>query len=100
MTTRRDFLRTAGIITAGAALLNPFEIFAQSGKTAAKTAASKKMVLTFRPYDAQMRHVFTIANSSRTTTQLVFTEIAYDGYVGYGEAAMARRPASASPAKP
>lgn len=88
MTTRRDFLRTAGIITAGAALLNPFEIFAQSGKTAAKTAASKKMVLTFRPYDAQMRHVFTIANSSRTTTQLVFTEIAYDGYVGYGEAAM------------
>jgi len=44
--------------------------------------------LTFRPFDAQMKHVFTIANSSRTTTPIVLTEIAYDGYVGYGEAAM------------
>jgi L-alanine-DL-glutamate epimerase-like enolase superfamily enzyme len=35
-----------------------------------------------------MKHVFTIANSSRTTTQLVLTEIEWDGYVGYGEAAM------------
>ena len=46
------------------------------------------MVLTYTPYDAQLRHVFTIANSSRTTTQLVLTEIAWDGYVGYGEASM------------
>ncbi len=88
MTTRRDFLRTAGIVTAAAAILNPFEIFARTSKSGGRTPGSKKMVLTFRPYDAQMRHVFTIANSSRTTTQLVLTEIAYDGYVGYGEAAM------------
>ena len=46
------------------------------------------MELTFQPYDAQMRHVFTIANSSRTTTQLVLTRITYDGITGYGEAAM------------
>jgi L-alanine-DL-glutamate epimerase-like enolase superfamily enzyme len=32
--------------------------------------------------------VFTIATSSRTTTQAVLTEIAYDGLVGYGEASM------------
>lgn len=46
------------------------------------------MELTFQPYDAQMRHVFTIANSSRRTTQLVLTKITYDGITGYGEAAM------------
>ena len=46
------------------------------------------MQLTFRAFDAQMRHVFTIANSSRTTTPIVLTEITYDGFTGYGEAAM------------
>lgn len=46
------------------------------------------MELSFVPYDAQMRHVFTIANSSRTTTPIVLTKITYDGYTGYGEAAM------------
>ena len=90
MTNRRDFLKSAGLITAAAAVFNPFELFAQKGNRApmGMKGGSKTMVLTFRPYDAQMRHVFTIANSSRTTTQLVLTEIAYDGYVGYGEAAM------------
>lgn len=88
MTTRRDFLRTAGIFTAAAAILNPWDIFAQSGKQVKAPAASKKMQLSFRPYDAQMRHVFTIANSSRTTTPIVLTEITYDGLTGYGEAAL------------
>ena len=46
------------------------------------------MKLTFRPYDLQLRHVFTIANSSRTTTPDVLVEIEYDGIVGYGEASM------------
>lgn len=90
MTNRRDFLKSAGLITAAAAMFNPFEVFAQKGSRffGVSKGGSKTMVLTFRPYDAQMRHVFTIANSSRTTTQLVLTEIAWDGYVGYGEAAM------------
>jgi L-alanine-DL-glutamate epimerase-like enolase superfamily enzyme len=46
------------------------------------------MELSWIPYDAQMRHVFTIANSSRTTTPIVLTKITWDGYTGYGEAAM------------
>ncbi len=83
---RRDFLKKAGVITAAAAVINPFELLARPGYQ--KKATSKKMELTFRPFDAQMKHVFTIANSSRTTTPIVLTEIAYDGYVGYGEAAM------------
>lgn len=88
LTTRRNFLRTAGLLTAASAIINPFDVFAQSRTKSVSKGGSKKMVLTFRPYDAQMRHVFTIANSSRTTTQIVLTEIEWDGYVGYGEAAM------------
>ena len=46
------------------------------------------MKLSFKPYDLQLRHVFTIANSSRTTTPVVLTEITYDGITGYGEASL------------
>ncbi|MEF9987182.1 MAG: enolase C-terminal domain-like protein [Bacteroidales bacterium] len=85
-TNRRDFLKSAGILTAAAAFLNPATIFAQ--KEAKKTGNSKVMQLAFVPYNAQMRHVFTIANSSRTTTPIVLTSITYNGVTGYGEAAM------------
>lgn len=90
MTDRREFLKSAGLLTAAATILNPFELFAQKGEKVMKggRGGSKTMVLTFKPFDAQLRHVFTIANSSRTTTPIVLTEIAWDGYVGYGEAAM------------
>lgn len=89
MNNRRNFLKQAGLLTAAAAILSPSQIFAQkSPSNAKKLSGSKKMELSFVPYDAQMRHVFTIANSSRTTTPIVLTRITYDGYTGYGEAAM------------
>jgi len=46
------------------------------------------MVLRFMPYELQLKHVFTIASNSRTTTPVVLTEIEYDGVRGYGEASM------------
>lgn len=46
------------------------------------------MKLSFEPYNLQLRHVFTIANSSRTTTPIVLTEIEHDGVIGYGEASL------------
>ncbi len=89
MNNRRNFLKQAGLLTAAAAILSPSQIFAQKNPSNAKRVnGSKKMELSFVPYDAQMRHVFTIANSSRTTTPIVLTKITYDGYTGYGEAAM------------
>jgi L-alanine-DL-glutamate epimerase-like enolase superfamily enzyme len=88
LTSRRNFIKSAGLLTAASALINPFELIAQTRHRVASKGGSKKMVLTFRPYDAQMRHVFTIANSSRTTTPIVLTEIEWDGIVGYGEAAL------------
>ena len=47
-----------------------------------------KFTLRFRPYTLEMRHVFTVASFSRTTTPVVLTELEYDGIVGYGEASM------------
>jgi L-alanine-DL-glutamate epimerase-like enolase superfamily enzyme len=85
---RRNFLRTIALTSlgAGVATAAPLKLFAQ--KSAGKAAAGKKMKLSFRPYDLQLRHVFTIANFSRTTTPVVLTEIEYDGVTGYGEASL------------
>ena len=46
------------------------------------------MKLTFRPYTLELKHIFTISASSRTTTPVVLTEIEHEGIVGYGEASM------------
>ena len=46
------------------------------------------MSLRFFPYELQLRHTFTVATSSRTTTQGVQVEIEYEGLTGYGEASM------------
>jgi len=53
--------------------------------------SSKKMgkfTLRFRPYTLEMKHVFTVASFSRTTTPVVLTELEYEGTIGYGEASM------------
>lgn len=47
-----------------------------------------KFRLRFRPFTLEMRHVFTVASFSRTTTPVVLTELTYDGITGYGEASM------------
>ena len=47
-----------------------------------------KMKLRFFPYELKLRHVFTVATYSRTTTPDVQVEIEYDGIIGYGEASM------------
>jgi len=52
---------------------------------------SKKMgkfTLRYRPYTLELRHVFTVASFSRSTTPVVLTELEYDGIIGYGEASM------------
>jgi len=46
------------------------------------------MKLRFRPYTLELKHAFTIATSSRTTTPAMLVEVEQDGVIGYGEAAM------------
>ena len=46
------------------------------------------MRLSFEPYELKLRHTFTVATYSRTTTPDVQVKIEYDGFTGYGEASM------------
>jgi L-alanine-DL-glutamate epimerase-like enolase superfamily enzyme len=46
------------------------------------------MQLRFRPYTLELKHAFTIATSSRTTTPVMLVEVEHDGVVGHGEASM------------
>ena len=46
------------------------------------------MKLSWAPYELQLRHTFTVASYSRTTTPDVQVRIDYDGFTGYGEASM------------
>ena len=50
--------------------------------------ASPRMQLRFFPYELKLKHVFTVATYSRSTTPDVQVELEYDGLVGYGEASM------------
>lgn len=50
--------------------------------------SGKGLVLRFLPYDLQLRHTFTLANSSRKNTPDVLTCLEFEGVTGYGEASM------------
>ena len=88
---RRQFLKTAALGTLGTGLILdnalasekplPYSINRSVGRHA-------KMKLSFRPYELKLRHVFTVATYSRSTTPDVQVEIEYDGIIGYGEASM------------
>lgn len=86
MNTRRHFIRTAGL-TALVGVAGIETLFAATKKKTGKTSG-KGLVLRFVPYDLQLRHTFTIANSSRKTTPDVLTSLEFDGITGYGEASM------------
>ncbi|HPK39201.1 MAG TPA: dipeptide epimerase, partial [Bacteroidales bacterium] len=90
-TTRRNFLKTSMAVAAAAAFASPAKLLAAGAKKTGqsqKALSSDKMVLTFEPFEARMKHVFTISGSSRSTTPIVLTRISYQGHVGYGEASM------------
>jgi L-alanine-DL-glutamate epimerase-like enolase superfamily enzyme len=83
--SRKDFFKTTGIIAAGSIAAGlPSSSFA---KNIIKHRGTK-MKFTFKPYTLQLKHVFTVAVNSRTTTPVMLTEIEYDGIKGYGEASM------------
>jgi L-alanine-DL-glutamate epimerase-like enolase superfamily enzyme len=82
--SRRAFLHRTSL-AAGACLAPAGPVLGAARQAA---AARPKLMLRFRPYTLQLKHVFTVAVSSRTTTPVVLTEVEYDGVVGYGEASM------------
>jgi len=46
------------------------------------------MKLTFKPFELQLKHRFTIARFSRTSTPVMLVQLEHEGYTGYGEASM------------
>ncbi len=83
---RRDFLKTSAA-AAGSALLmgtSPYNF----DKRKFPSMKSARMNFSFRPYTLELKHVFTVAEMSRSTTPVMLTEIEYDGITGYGEASM------------
>ena len=85
--SRRDFLKRSSVL-AGAAVAAALVTAPTADAAPRRRGAKPRLTLRFRTYTIQLRHVFTIANSSRTTTPVVLTEIEYDGVTGYGEASM------------
>jgi L-Ala-D/L-Glu epimerase len=87
MKSRRKFLTECSMLAGGAGLSylssGSVDLSGFSG-----TGSKSRMTLQFRPYELHLRHVFTLATSSRTTTPDVLTEIRYEDLVGYGEASM------------
>lgn len=83
MNNRRTFLKSS-ILLGGLATVSssPLKVLAMP-----KTG-NGKLIFRFRPYTLQLKHVFTIASNSRSTTPVMLTELEYNGITGYGEASM------------
>jgi L-alanine-DL-glutamate epimerase-like enolase superfamily enzyme len=86
MFTRRNFLKTTAFVTAGT-FIHPTSMFSQKNNVG-KSVGSDRIQLTFRSFEAQLRHPFAVSGYTRTTTPIVLTEISCGGFTGYGEAAM------------
>jgi L-Ala-D/L-Glu epimerase len=85
-TDRRNFLRATGLLALVGAT-GADKLFATAGKHS-NYSIKKGLSLSFLPYDLQLRHVFTLSNSSRKDTPDMLTRLEIDGVVGYGEASM------------
>jgi len=87
---RRNFLKSVG----AASLVTTLPLAACTSRDehtapgAPAVIGNGKMMLSFRPYELQLNHTFTVAGNSRNTTPVVLTEIEYEGLTGYGEASM------------
>ena len=88
MKTRRKFLKDCGLIAGGAGVsyvtLGNTVWFGNDNKTREKSG----MNFRFKPYILNLKHVFTLASGSRSTTPVMLTEIEFENTIGYGEASM------------
>ena len=108
-TTRRDFLKRAGVVSAAAILSPSAFVPASAGKRSAAagymadgmglsgmpglssgagSAEGKKLLLEWEDFTGVLKHTFTISGSSRSSTPIVLTRISWNGFTGYGEASM------------
>lgn len=86
---KRDFLKYSSYLIGGT-LITPNYVAGAGPHFAESKRKSRggRLTLRFVPYTLQLKHTFTLATSSRTTTPVMLTEIEYEGVTGYGEASM------------
>lgn len=108
-TTRRDFLKRAGMVSAAAILSPSAFVPASAGKRSAAVGymadrmslsgmpglssgagrtEGNKLLLEWEDFTGVLKHTFTISGSSRSSTPIVLTRISWNGFTGYGEASM------------
>ena len=58
------------------------------GSKVHKRVGGSPLQLRFKPYELHLKHVFTLASGSRTTTPVMLVELEYDGITGFGEASL------------
>ena len=87
MSSRRKFLTECGML-AGTAGFSYVSLGYDWTKTDKKTEKSSVLTLRFKPYELHLKHVFTLASGSRSTTPVMLTELEFDNITGYGEASM------------
>ena len=80
---RREFIATSAGVAIAAGLTS---CCFPAGKP--KASGSGRMTLSYRPYELQLAHTFTVSSYSRKTTPGVQVEIAWEGLTGHGEASM------------
>ena len=83
-TSRRKFIALSAVAAAGLSTVT--NVIANS--QVRQKPVLGKMKLSFEPYNLALRHVFTIAGSSRTSTPVMLTRIDFSGFTGFGEASM------------
>ncbi len=81
---RRSFAKILGIASVGVMMPK----MSLGSPPAVIKSNNSKMKLTFKPYELQMKHTFTVAEYSRNSTPDLLTQIEYEGITGYGEASM------------
>lgn len=85
---RRKFLGSSGLLASGACLLPLFGACSNGKGGSESNYTGSGLKLSFEPFDLQLKHVFTIASFSRTTTPVMLVKIEWGGFIGYGEASM------------
>jgi L-alanine-DL-glutamate epimerase-like enolase superfamily enzyme len=86
---KREFFKRSLSVAGGTILNVPYEneLFFQLRRKS-RQKSKNGLVFRFKPYTLQLKHTFTLATSSRTSTPGVLTEFEYEGFTGYGEASM------------
>jgi len=86
---KREFIKysglLAGAVIAGSTIACKNESMTKSNR---ENTGMSSLKLKYMPYELKLKHVFTLASGSRTTTPVVLTQLEYDGVKGYGEASM------------